>query len=82
MAFPCRLPAAFYGWVKRLALVSAIIVLATIAFAILALVSAIVVPLFSPLGPIESVIVMMIGIILFGKNLPDVGRWIGRRFSS
>jgi hypothetical protein len=71
------------GCVKVSALVFAIIVLATSAFAILALVFAIVSPLFSLLGLtwLESIVVMMIGILLFGKNLPDIGRWLGKRFS-
>jgi sec-independent protein translocase protein TatA len=36
-------------------------------------------PLFAAfLGPMEIVIVVIIGVILFGKRLPDVGRSLGK----
>ncbi len=33
---------------------------------------------FFNLGPMEIVVIAVIGVILFGKRLPDVGRYLGK----
>ena len=38
-------------------------------------------PLFAffNLGPQEMLILLIIGILLFGRKLPEIARWLGRR---
>jgi sec-independent protein translocase protein TatA len=33
---------------------------------------------FMGLGPMEVVVVVIIGVLLFGKRLPDMGRYLGK----
>jgi sec-independent protein translocase protein TatA len=33
---------------------------------------------FMGLGPMEIVIIVIIGVLLFGKRLPDMGRYLGK----
>lgn len=36
-------------------------------------------PLFAfVLGPMEIVVILLIGVLLFGRKLPDVGRYLGK----
>ncbi len=34
--------------------------------------------LFPPIGPVEMVIIAGVGLLVFGKKLPDVGRSLGK----
>ena len=33
---------------------------------------------FMGLGPMEVVVIVIIGVLLFGKRLPDMGRYLGK----
>lgn len=33
---------------------------------------------FMGLGPMEVVVIIIIGVLLFGKRLPDMGRYLGK----
>jgi sec-independent protein translocase protein TatA len=34
--------------------------------------------MFGSLGPMEMVLIMGLGLLLFGKRLPEIGQWLGR----
>lgn len=37
---------------------------------------------FFNLGPSEAFILLGLGVLLFGRRLPEVGRWVGQGFRS